>query len=127
LPAKITMLDDSPELRSIMSRLIKLKLGESVMCFERVEDLLSHADEVLHSWVVVLDVNLGEGQPSGIDAYEWLKEHDFQGKVFFLTGHARTHPEVATACLTGAEVWEKPMSSMALCSKLKTALETAAH
>jgi FixJ family two-component response regulator len=57
----------------------------------------------------VLDINLGAGEPTGIDAYHWLRSHGFSGRVIFLTGHAASHPLVREARLIGdAVVLEKP-------------------
>lgn len=62
--------------------------------------------------LVVLDVNLGHGVPSGIDAFLWLRERGFGGRIVFLTGHARSHPLVREAReLPGVRVLEKPVES----------------
>jgi FixJ family two-component response regulator len=74
------------------------------------EDLLRHREEVLESRLMILDINLGVGVPSGVDAYRWLRAHGFPGTVVFLTGHARTHPEALEARkLPGVRVLEKPV------------------
>jgi DNA-binding response OmpR family regulator len=62
----------------------------------------------------LLDVNLGAGQPSGIDAYRWLREHSFPGRIVFLTGHATTSPEVIAARSHGQTVLEKPIDIVKL-------------
>lgn len=69
--------------------------------------------------VAILDVNLGEGQPTGVDAYEWLRAHSFAGSVVFLTGHAPTHPAVALAVKSGARVLAKPIKIDELHALLK--------
>jgi DNA-binding NarL/FixJ family response regulator len=57
----------------------------------------------------ILDINLGQGEPTGIDAYHWLRSRGFSGRVVFLTGHAASHPLVREARLIGdAVVLEKP-------------------
>jgi FixJ family two-component response regulator len=56
-----------------------------------------------------LDINLGPAQPSGVDAYRWLRDKGFNKPIFFLTGHASTYPLVAEAELLGdAKVLSKP-------------------
>jgi hypothetical protein len=45
------------------------------------------APKVLNCTLAILDVNLGAGNPSGVDAYRWLKQERFVGRVVFLTGH----------------------------------------
>jgi FixJ family two-component response regulator len=58
----------------------------------------------------ILDINLGPGQPSGIDAYKWLRNNGYRGRIAFLTGHAGTHPLVIEATRIGdAEIFSKPV------------------
>jgi DNA-binding response OmpR family regulator len=65
--------------------------------------------------LAILDINLGAGSPSGLAGYRWLREHEFAGRVVFLTGHARSHPLVAEASEIGdAVVYEKPMTAAQL-------------
>ncbi len=71
--------------------------------------------EVLAADVAVLDINLGSGQPSGIDAYDWLMSENFGGRLLFLTGHAHAHPLVARAeRLRRATVLDKPLDGQVL-------------
>jgi ActR/RegA family two-component response regulator len=59
--------------------------------------------------VALLDINLGEGKPSGIDAYRWLLRNRFGGRIAFLTGHARRHPLVEEANRLGTvRIFTKP-------------------
>jgi FixJ family two-component response regulator len=70
--------------------------------------------------LAILDINLGEGQPSGLDAYHWLRESGFEGKIVFLTGHARSHPLVSQARQAGKVViLEKPTTMERLLSMLE--------
>jgi FixJ family two-component response regulator len=74
------------------------------------------ADAALGCAVALLDVNLGARQPSGLDAYRWLRDHEYRGRVCFLTGHARSHPLVGQAlAMGGAHLVEKPITSDRLC------------
>jgi FixJ family two-component response regulator len=58
-----------------------------------------------------LDINLGVDSASGIDAYRWLRDTGFGGRIAFLTGRARTHPMVQEALRFGdAKVYDKPIS-----------------
>jgi DNA-binding response OmpR family regulator len=59
--------------------------------------------------LVILDVNLGAGQPSGVDACRWLQERSFSGQIVFLTGHASL-PGVAEAHSLGLKVLQKPLA-----------------
>ena len=58
----------------------------------------------------ILDVNLGSNQPSGLDAFAWLRAERYPGRIAFLTGHAMTHPLVERARQMGeAVVLPKPL------------------
>jgi len=84
--------------------------GEHGLGVSTYEDLLGHRDEVLRSRLVILDINLGAGVRSGVDAHRWLRSQGFPGSIVFLTGHARTHPEALEARkLSGVRVLEKPV------------------
>ena len=106
---KVIYLEDSEDLRSLMSHLIKSRLGEDCLCLASVKDLIKAEKIALNSKIIILDINLGAGEPTGLDAFDWLQEQGFKGKIFFLTGHAYSHPLVAKACASGAEVWNKPI------------------
>lgn len=123
MAAKILFLDDSEDMRALMGLLMKSKLGEDCLALDSVESLINHESEALNSFLAILDVNLGAGKPSGLDAYNWLKAHQFKGKVFFLTGHARSHPMVVKACETGAGVWAKPIAADIIISSIKKILK----
>ena len=83
----------------------------SVWRWARSRILVAHQSEALRCDLALIDVNLGADLPNGLDAFAWLRAHDFQGRVVFLTGHARTHPLVERAHdLDGVPVLEKPVT-----------------
>jgi DNA-binding NtrC family response regulator len=90
-------------------------------------ELKNHSEEVLQAKVAILDVNLGPDAPDGIDAFNWLVEHGFEGKILFLTGHARTNPQLAFAERNGIKVLEKPLHPDRLISLVKHALNMRSH
>src|SRR5687767_5197554 len=96
-PARIVFLDDSQDLRELMPVLLELALGVECMCFGHLMEFEEHSEEVLRSRVAILDINLGPNVPDGVDAFNWLMDHGFQGKILFFTGHARTNPLIAQA------------------------------
>ncbi len=106
---RIVFLDDDEDLRELMSILLKSTLGEECQCFGNMTEFLNHSQEVLRARVAILDINLGPDAPNGIDAFNWLMDHGFRGKILFLTGHARANPRVAQAERNGVEVLEKPV------------------
>lgn len=110
---RIVLLDDDADLRESLSELFEL-LHAPCLALASLPAMLAAEPEVLACQLAVLDVNLGDGQPSGVDAYQWLRARGFCGRVVFLTGHARSHPAVARAAALGAEVLAKPVDTATL-------------
>jgi len=76
--------------------------------------------EALSCDFAILDINLGAHQPSGLDVYRWLKNHEYRGRILFLTGHAKDHPLVIEARrIEGVPVCEKPFDIGRLISLLE--------
>ena len=124
--ARIVFLDDNDDLRELMSLLLAATLGEECRCFDNVMEFQNHLDEILRATVVILDINLGRNTPDGVDAFHWLRERGFRGKVLFFTGHARTNPQLRSAETKGATILEKPLNPEKLVSIVKHALGESA-
>jgi DNA-binding NtrC family response regulator len=105
----VLLLDDDTDLRMMMTEFFK---SEGIECVGvgSLEEMIAAGTRGLSCYLAVLDVNLGKAQPSGVEAYRWLKENSFSGRVVFLTGHARSFPAVAEAHALGVTVLEKPVS-----------------
>ena len=72
--------------------------------------LLEQGPKALQTELAILDINLGENLPNGLDAAEWLRKNRYKGRIIFLTGHGRFHPLVREAVSRGQhEVLEKPL------------------
>jgi DNA-binding NtrC family response regulator len=112
------VLDDDEDLCFLLCEVVSLSGGECLPV-QSLDDLVARESEALSCDLALLDVNLGADLPSGLDAFEWLRAHDFQGRIVFLTGHARTHPLVVCAQeKDGVPVFEKPVSFDTLMSLL---------
>jgi DNA-binding response OmpR family regulator len=110
---RIFLVDDDADLRDALSDIFTL-FGAGCVALPSVAAMVDAADTVLSCDVAILDVNLGDGQPSGVEAYEWLRERRFGGRIVFLTGHARSHPAVARAASLGVRVLAKPVETSEL-------------
>jgi DNA-binding response OmpR family regulator len=106
----ILLLDDDADLRDAVGDLIRL-LGAACLALPSVNAMNAAERDVLACQLAIIDVNLGEGEPSGVDAYEWLRRHAFGGEIVFLTGHAPSHPAVSRAASLGARVLAKPIET----------------
>jgi DNA-binding NtrC family response regulator len=117
--SKTLVLDDDDDLRLLLSEVITSLAKRECLALASFGELVAHEAEALRCDLALLDVNLGEGVPNGLEALAWLRAHDFRGRVVFLTGHARTHPIVEHArCMAGVPVLEKPVSLDVLLSLL---------
>jgi DNA-binding NtrC family response regulator len=112
---RILFLDDDDDLRETVVGLIE-EMGvtcEAVSSVAEMQAVIRRSGSAFD--LAILDINLGADQPSGVDAYRWLRQEAFRGRIAFLTGHARSHPLVAEALRTGdAVVHDKPMTVDAL-------------
>jgi DNA-binding NtrC family response regulator len=118
----VLLLDDDPDLLDVLGSVIGEVYERPCFTATSYEELVKLGDRALSCDVAILDVNLGPGRPSGIDAYRWLQERGFRGRIVFLTGHARTHPAVQRAReAQTAMVYQKPISISVLRSILDEA------
>ena len=119
---RIVFLDDNEDLRELLPALLETTLGVECLSFSNVIDFQNHSNQVLSAKVAILDINLGPNAPDGVDAFNWLVERGFRGKVLFFTGHARANPQVALAEKDGARILEKPIHPDKLVAAVRVAL-----
>lgn len=112
----VLILDDDEDLRATLSDMLRLRCGVPSLLVPDVASMIELGDTALAACLAIIDVNLGAGKPSGIDAYHWLTMREFGGRIVFLTGHARAHGIVQEALRErAAEVLQKPASVTLLC------------
>lgn len=109
MSAGVALLEDNIDLRMLLELLLKTQFDLPCLTYASVDDLIAHKDDVLKTDVIFLDVNLGVGAPSGVDALHWLREHSYLGKIFFLSGHARGNPLLFGAEYADIPILEKPV------------------
>jgi FixJ family two-component response regulator len=115
----VVVLEDDEDLRSILCELLSLSGAEQTVSAGSLAELQRQRVEALGCGLAILDINLGAGVPSGLDAYRWLRDNGFAGRSVFLTGHARAHPLVREALeLAHVQVLSKPIESRLLLSLL---------
>ncbi len=118
LTVTAALLDDDNDLLEILSELLRERDCRCLLAHSLAE-LKALGPAVLAADVAVLDINLGMGHPSGIDAYDWLLSQSFAGRLLFLTGHAHSHPLVARAeQLNRAIVLAKPLDGDVLLDRI---------
>jgi FixJ family two-component response regulator len=122
----VMLLDDDTDMRQALGELIAMLTGGRCLALASVAEMMQRRDDALACTLAILDINLGRGQPSGLDAYDWLQRERFAGRIAFLTGHAQHHPLVARAAALGnARVYAKPLDTPELCEMLGLPPEAA--
>lgn len=107
----VLFLDDDNDLRDIVVHVLEsLDVAcDAVGTVDELKRRMDHGKSGVD--LAILDINLGPGRESGLDAYRWLRSHGYEGRIAFLTGHGRNHPLVADALRTGdATVHDKPVT-----------------
>jgi DNA-binding NtrC family response regulator len=124
--SKTLVLDDDDDLRFLLCEVVTSLSDGECLAVRSFDDLVAHESEALACDLALLDVNLGANVASGLDALEWLRAHDFQGRVVLLTGHARTHPLVERARRSASvPVLEKPVTLDTILSLVTGAAEAS--
>lgn len=112
---RVLVLEDDEDLRPLLCELLEASGAKTCVSAGSVEAMVQQKEQVLGCELALLDVNLGSGAPSGLDAYHWLRENGFGGRIVFLTGHARSHPLVRKAYdLSHARILSKPVDARVL-------------
>jgi FixJ family two-component response regulator len=119
----VLLLDDDEDLRPALADLIARLAHCHVVPLGSVAELDKSNSCALKTNIAFLDVNLGPNEPNGLDAYRWLKSHGYEGKILFITGHAKSHPTVQAALNTGnAKLLTKPVPIETLMEHVRGAL-----
>ncbi|MCM2353578.1 MAG: response regulator [Pseudobdellovibrio sp.] len=106
----IFFLDDSEEYLDVMKVFVQAACNFEAITCSNIESMQNQIEEILKSEMAFLDINLGLNQPSGIQAYRWLKSQGYNKPVFFLTGHAKDSDEAREAAIfEDARVLQKPI------------------
>jgi FixJ family two-component response regulator len=122
MPHSVLILDDDYDLRTTLSDIMHLVCNADCVALPDVASLKKAGSRALACSVAIIDVNLGPGQPSGIDAYHYLKSRGYTGRIVFLTGHAGASLMVKDAVGDGtAELVQKPASIRTLCRFIEEA------
>ena len=106
----VLYVEDNDDLRELVVELVTVVLKRRCVGVGSYEELVAVGEEALGCSIAILDINLGSNRRSGIDAYAWLRDNGYTGRVVFLTGHASTHPLVIEAQRIGdAQILSKPI------------------
>jgi DNA-binding NtrC family response regulator len=122
--SSVVLVEDDEDMRNAFGEIIETVAPCRCVKLASVDELMAHRSDVLASRLVILDINLGARAPSGVDAYRWLEQQGFGGRIVFLTGHARSHPLVEEACrLKKTRVYTKPMDIHEIEALVRSAID----
>jgi FixJ family two-component response regulator len=107
---QVLILDDSQDLCEAMSQLILLRLCAPSLCVHSFDQLTENHERALRTRIAFLDVNLGAGPRTGVDAYDWLKSRNYAGHIYFFSGHANTQL-LGRPLQEGVRILSKPLPS----------------
>jgi DNA-binding NtrC family response regulator len=111
----VLLVDDDEDLRAAMEEVLRDIGVRRLVEAGSLRDVENRREDVLACQLALVDINLGYGQPTGIDVFEWFEREGFAGRVVFLTGHGSQDPRVQRAAsLAGSEVVSKPLSTAKL-------------
>jgi DNA-binding response OmpR family regulator len=109
------IVDDDEDLRETVSDVFGLAGVPRRVLAATLAEVQRHGQAALQSGLAIVDVNLGEGEPTGVDVYHWLRANGFAGTIVFLTGHAAADERVAAAAaVPNTRIMSKPISFEAL-------------
>jgi len=122
----VLLLDDDEDLCTTLRDLIHIVSDRACYVIRSYQELVALGARALDCGIAILDISLGRGLPGGLDAYRWLKQHGFSGRIAFLSGHEATHPVVAEISrLPDVQILGKPVTFEALLAFLDG--ETPSH
>ncbi len=112
----VLLVDGVVDLREVLCEFLSME-GARCVPAASLSQVEAQADAALAAQLAILDVNLGELQPNGVDVCRWLRERGFAGPIVFLTGHAATDPRVVEASRQpNTRVLAKPVASDTIAS-----------
>jgi FixJ family two-component response regulator len=118
---RVVFVDDDEDLLEVFREVLGYSGLASCVVARSLAELVQQRDLVLASNLAIIDVNLGQDLPSGVDVFRWLKSERFAGDIVFLTGHAADHPLVIAAAQVGARgIFNKPIEMEELARLVKS-------
>ncbi|MBS2029260.1 MAG: response regulator [Deltaproteobacteria bacterium] len=95
-PLRVLVVEDDVALAELTAEVLRDD-GTEVAVAHSLDEVRAAGTHGVTSDLALLDINLGPGQPTGLEVYDWLAAHGFAGRLVFITGHATTNPLVREA------------------------------
>ena len=108
----VLILDDDIDLSEILELTIKhlgVTLCKVIHSYKEILEL--NKVELTRFDICLLDVNLGPGQPNGLEVYKHLKQVNYPGEIYFFTGHGKSDSRLQVLTnFSLTHILEKPVS-----------------
>jgi FixJ family two-component response regulator len=113
--SRILLVDDDRDLVEVLVQLFCEAGPHFCVAAHSLAEVEAQREPVLSCDLAFIDVNLGYGQPSGLEIHRWLMAQGFHGRIYFFTGHAQDHPLVMAAARTpNTQIIAKPIDASVL-------------
>lgn len=120
----IFFLDDSEELLEVMKVFATVACERKAITCSTFDSMYDSAADILNTAVAFIDVNLGSHQPSGVEAYRWLRSQGYNKPIFFLTGHGKFSEEAKGASeFEEVHILQKPIAAQDLRNLIRAVCE----
>jgi two-component system nitrogen regulation response regulator NtrX len=118
---EILIVDDNPDIRSILNELI-IDAGYKTRIAANYNQALSEIDKKIPD-IAILDVKLDKGDNDGLELLSHIKSKDKDVPVIIITGHANIEMAISSLKLGAFEFIEKPFDQTRLLNFIKRAVE----
>ena len=118
----VLIVDDDEILREMLVEVLRIEGIQKCISADTLGSVQEQQKEALACGLAILDINLGPGEPTGIEVHNWLRSQGFRGQIIFLTGHAADDPRVLDASrIKSTTLLQKPISIETLAHYLRAA------
>jgi DNA-binding NtrC family response regulator len=120
--SEILVVDDDEDVRLALGDIADTFCARGWVGAGSAADVVALGPRASGFGLAIIDVNLGAGEPSGIEVLKLLRDSGFHGKAVFLTGHAQSHPTLErVASVEGVPVLAKPLGLDAVLALIESA------
>jgi DNA-binding NtrC family response regulator len=109
----VLLVDDDNDLLEVLGLLFSHAKLEYVVAHSLAEAKRLE-ESVPKLTTAILDVNLGNNMPTGVDVAKWLRSLRPDLRIVMFTGHAPDHPLVVEATGSYGKVLSKPIDARQL-------------
>lgn len=123
--AKVLLVDDNEDMLSLLSLLIQSSFDADTFSVSTEKEVKALSEHFQNFKIAFIDINLGPGQPDGIDIYDWLRANSFDGPIYFLSDLPTNSPMTKRALKRGdTKILSKPINPDKITSIIREILKS---